>query len=117
MPEHYTKNTLECTAWCGKCHRQTQHRVDNGRRGPCLECLGFIIGACHFPEQPKCFHCGAPFAQDSKTEASADSVIVFCRRCGCMTPFQIDHEAAMSKKQLAAKRKREQQRQNPGLFE
>lgn len=37
MPEHYTKNTLECTAWCSKCGRFTQHRVDGGRRGPCLE--------------------------------------------------------------------------------
>lgn len=37
MPEHYTRNTLEVTAWCEKCQRFTQHRVDGGRRGPCLE--------------------------------------------------------------------------------
>ncbi len=37
MPEHYTRRTLEVTAWCGKCGRMTQHRVDGGRRGPCLE--------------------------------------------------------------------------------
>ena len=37
MPEHYTKNTLEATCWCNKCNRMTQHRVDGGRRGPCLE--------------------------------------------------------------------------------
>jgi hypothetical protein len=37
MAEHYTKNTLECTAWCAKCQRQTQHRVDGGRRGPCID--------------------------------------------------------------------------------
>jgi len=37
MPEHYTKNTLECTAWCAKCQRFTQHRVDEGRRGPCID--------------------------------------------------------------------------------
>jgi len=37
MPEHYTKNTLECTAWCAKCQKQTQHRVDGGRRGPCID--------------------------------------------------------------------------------
>jgi hypothetical protein len=37
MSEHYTRNTLECTAWCAKCKRNTQHRVDGGRRGPCLE--------------------------------------------------------------------------------
>ena len=37
MPEHFTKNTLECTAWCPKCQRDTQHRVDAGRRGPCID--------------------------------------------------------------------------------
>lgn len=37
MPEHYTRNTLETTAWCPTCGRSTQHRVDGGRRGPCLE--------------------------------------------------------------------------------
>jgi hypothetical protein len=37
MTEHYTKNTLECTAWCPKCQRDTQHRVDGGRKGPCLD--------------------------------------------------------------------------------
>jgi len=37
MPEHYTRDTLECTAWCNKCRRMTQHRVDGVRRGPCLE--------------------------------------------------------------------------------
>lgn len=37
VAEHYTRNTLECTAWCGKCQRNTQHRVDGGRRGPCID--------------------------------------------------------------------------------
>ena len=37
MSEHYTRNTLECTAWCRVCQRNTQHRVDQGRKGPCLE--------------------------------------------------------------------------------
>jgi hypothetical protein len=37
MGEHYTKNTLECTAWCAKCQKNTQHRVDDGRRGPCID--------------------------------------------------------------------------------
>ena len=39
MPEHYTKNTSECTVWCKKCEGLTQHRVDDGRRGPCLVCI------------------------------------------------------------------------------
>lgn len=37
MAEHYTKNTLECTAWCKRCQRMTQHRVEGGRRGPCID--------------------------------------------------------------------------------
>jgi hypothetical protein len=37
MPEHFTRNTLECTAWCAKCQRFTQHRVDGGRQGPCID--------------------------------------------------------------------------------
>ncbi len=37
MPEHYTKNTIEATCWCKKCGKATQHRIDDGRRGPCLE--------------------------------------------------------------------------------
>jgi len=39
VPEHYTKNTLECTAWCNKCNDFTQHRVNAGRRGPCIACI------------------------------------------------------------------------------
>ncbi len=37
--EHYTKSTVSAAAWCNPCRRQTQHRVDNGRKGPCLECI------------------------------------------------------------------------------
>jgi ribosomal protein L44E len=37
MAEHYTKNTLECTAYCPKCNRFTQHRVTGGRKGPCID--------------------------------------------------------------------------------
>jgi ribosomal protein L44E len=39
VPEHYTKNTLECTAYCNRCGAFTQHRVDTGRRGPCIPCI------------------------------------------------------------------------------
>ena len=45
MPEHYTKNTLECTAWCRRCQRMTQHRVDGGRRGPCIDPAHPVSGA------------------------------------------------------------------------
>lgn len=39
MPEHYTKKTVSVARFCPKCGRETTHRVDNGRRGPCLVCL------------------------------------------------------------------------------
>ena len=37
MTEHYTRRTESVTAWCNKCQRTTEHRVDSGRKGPCLE--------------------------------------------------------------------------------
>lgn len=37
MSEHFTRNTLETTAFCPKCKRPTQHRVDGGRKGPCID--------------------------------------------------------------------------------
>ena len=39
MPEHYPSSTVEVTVWCKVCGRETPHRVDDRRRGPCLECL------------------------------------------------------------------------------
>lgn len=39
MSEHYTRSTVSASAWCGKCQKFTQHRVDAGRKGPCLECI------------------------------------------------------------------------------
>ena len=37
MTEHYTSNTEQATSYCKKCQHFTQHRVDSGRIGPCLE--------------------------------------------------------------------------------
>jgi hypothetical protein len=37
MSEHYTKNTESATAWCPRCGRNTEHRVDSGRKGPCID--------------------------------------------------------------------------------
>jgi hypothetical protein len=37
MTEHFPKSTLTATAWCLKCHRNTEHRIDDGRVGPCLD--------------------------------------------------------------------------------
>jgi hypothetical protein len=38
-PEHFTKATVAASFWCAKCAKPTFHRVDNGRRGPCHECM------------------------------------------------------------------------------
>jgi hypothetical protein len=37
MTEHYTRNTETATAWCARCNRMTEHRVDGGRKGPCID--------------------------------------------------------------------------------
>jgi len=39
MTQHYTKLTVEASHWCGKCAKNTIHRVDQGRIGPCLPCM------------------------------------------------------------------------------
>jgi hypothetical protein len=46
MAYHFTKSTIEASFWCNKCGRETMHRVDSGRRGPCLVCLAH-------PDPPK----------------------------------------------------------------
>ncbi len=37
MTEHFTRNTETATVWCAKCGRSTEHRIDDGRVGPCLD--------------------------------------------------------------------------------
>jgi hypothetical protein len=37
VTEHFPKSTLTATAWCAKCGRSTEHRVDGGKIGPCLD--------------------------------------------------------------------------------
>jgi hypothetical protein len=37
MAVHETRNTTEVSAWCNTCNRRTMHRVDDRRRGPCME--------------------------------------------------------------------------------
>lgn len=39
MSEHYTRNTISADAWCNRCQKETAHRIDGGRKGPCLACL------------------------------------------------------------------------------
>jgi hypothetical protein len=39
MTEHFTRNTVSASFYCGKCGKVTQHRIDDCRKGPCLECI------------------------------------------------------------------------------
>lgn len=39
MSEHYPRHTVSASAWCAKCQKQTQHRIDNKLKGPCLVCM------------------------------------------------------------------------------
>lgn len=39
MPQHYTRSTVSAEAWCLKCNRRTQHRIDDRILGPCLVCI------------------------------------------------------------------------------
>jgi len=51
MPEHFTKSTVEASVWCASCGKPTSHRIDDGRRGPCLVCLD-KLGAVKAAPQP-----------------------------------------------------------------
>jgi len=37
VTEHFPKSTETATAWCRPCNRMTEHRIDGGRVGPCLD--------------------------------------------------------------------------------
>ena len=39
MSQHYTKNTVSVQMHCSPCSKMTAHRIDGGRKGPCLECI------------------------------------------------------------------------------
>lgn len=39
MTQHFTRSTISTAHFCKKCGRETQHRVDGVRLGPCLECV------------------------------------------------------------------------------
>jgi ribosomal protein L44E len=36
---------VSVTVWCPKCAKFTTHRVDQGLRGPCLDCLARPVQA------------------------------------------------------------------------
>lgn len=39
MKEHFPRNAVSASFWCGKCQKFTQHRIDDRRKGPCLDCI------------------------------------------------------------------------------
>jgi hypothetical protein len=39
VTQHFTRNTVSATFYCGKCGKSTPHRIDDRRKGPCLECI------------------------------------------------------------------------------
>jgi ribosomal protein L44E len=39
MTEHFTRSTVSAEFYCPKCGKRTQHRIDGGRKGPCLDCI------------------------------------------------------------------------------
>jgi hypothetical protein len=39
MSEHFSKQVVKASAWCGQCHRFTLHAISNGNKGPCEVCL------------------------------------------------------------------------------
>ena len=39
MTEHYSKQTVSVSAFCLKHNKYTEHRVDGGRKGPCVRCM------------------------------------------------------------------------------
>ena len=39
MTQHFQRSTVSVSLWCLKCNKYTQHRVDDARKGPCLECI------------------------------------------------------------------------------
>jgi ribosomal protein L44E len=39
MPQHFTRSTISAEFYCPTCRKPTQHRIDDRRKGPCLECI------------------------------------------------------------------------------
>jgi hypothetical protein len=39
MTQHFTRRTVSAEFFCPKCAQSTQHRIDDGHKGPCLKCI------------------------------------------------------------------------------
>jgi ribosomal protein L44E len=53
MTKHFTRNTVSAAAWCGKCERHTQHRIDGVKLGPCLDCIAALEAQHVEPKEEK----------------------------------------------------------------
>jgi uncharacterized membrane protein len=52
MSQHYTRKTVSAASWCAKCQKPTQHRIDDRRVGPCLDCIA-RLDAVHSEAKPE----------------------------------------------------------------
>jgi hypothetical protein len=52
MSEHFTRNTVSAPFHCGKCGKTTQHRIDDRRKGPCLDCIARLEKKHAEPARP-----------------------------------------------------------------
>lgn len=51
--QHYTLNTVSAEAFCKKCGKPTQHRVDSRKLGPCLACIANLEAKPKATPQPE----------------------------------------------------------------
>lgn len=52
MAEHYSRNTVEASTWCTRCNKNTMHRIDGVRKGPCKECMSKLDEQSKEVKQP-----------------------------------------------------------------
>lgn len=50
MTEHFPRSTVSQSLWCNKCQKYTEHRIDGGRKGPCLVCIEKLEAAHQSPK-------------------------------------------------------------------
>lgn len=65
MSEHFTRNTISAAFWCGKCARETPHRIDSGRKGPRLDCMA----RSERQLRQKCLAAGIPITQHKEQDS------------------------------------------------
>lgn len=83
MAQHFTRSTVSASAWCAKCQKQTQHRVDDRRIGPCLDCLERQNQEHERTTEAQFALCRQHLRQDSCPicERPKERDRCFCRRC------------------------------------